>query len=115
MSIGLITAGIGLVKSVIEGKAKKVQANADAETRQADNRAKIRVERVKNASKVLRFYSYFMFSAPIWVTVLFPDHGARIWTNLEAVPDWYKMTFLSMNGALWALAETHNLYQKIRG
>lgn len=114
MSGTLIAAGVGLVKSFLSGKQEEVKAISEAKVRKADRQADIKLERIKNASKFLRFYSYFLFSAPVVVTVIFPTHGALIWKNLENVPEWHLNIFLAMNSAIWVIGETGNIYQKVK-
>ena len=114
MSATLIATGIGLVKSWLNGKQKEVRAVSEAKAKKADRQADIKLERIKNASKFLRFYSYFLFSAPIIVTVIFPAHGALIWENLKNVDEWFLNIFLGMNSAIWVIGETGNVYQKVK-
>lgn len=110
----VIAAGVGLLTNWLTGKQKVAEANAEAKAKTADKRAEFRVQREKGASKALRFFSYLMFSAGIIVTVAAPEYGERIWVSLDKVPDWYLNTFLAMNGAVWAIAETANAIGRIK-
>ncbi len=105
---------IGLATSWLSGKQEEVKAVSKAKAQRADRQADIKLERIKSASKVLRFYSYFLFSAPVIVTVIFPKHGALIWENLKAVPDWHMTIFMGMNSAIWVIGEAGNVYQKVK-
>lgn len=105
---------IGLATSFLSGKQKEVEALSEAKAKRADRQADVKVERIKNASRFLRFYSYFLFSAPVVVTVVFPEHGALIWENLKNVDEWFLNIFLGMNSAIWVIGETGNVYQKVK-
>ncbi|WP_404402995.1 hypothetical protein LG288_05940 [Idiomarina seosinensis] len=107
-----LSAGIGLLTTWLKGKQKVTERKQKAEANEQGRRAEFRTVREKGASRFLRIYSYLMFSAPILLTVIAPEQGARVFDNLENVPDWYINTFFAMNGAVWALAETKNLLQK---
>ncbi len=107
-----ISAGIGLLTTWLQGKQKITERKQEAEANEQSKRAEFRTTREQNASKFLRVFSYLMFSAPIILTVIAPEQGARVFANLENVPEWYINTFFAMNGAVWALAETKNILQK---
>lgn len=59
---------------------------------------------LETSPKGLKYFSFTMFSAPIVATILAPTYGAELWTNLALVPDWFKGTWVTINGAVWGLA-----------
>ncbi|WP_287796257.1 hypothetical protein [Idiomarina sp.] len=105
MSATLIATGIGLVTDWLAGKREKAQAQTKAEIKQLDNASAWEIAALKGAGKFLRLVSYSMFGLPMVITVISPEHGQKIWDNLQTVPEWYLTTFISINGAVWGIAE----------
>lgn len=60
---------------------------------------------LKNQDTSLRWCSFWLFATPILVTVIWPEKGAAIWTNLELVPQWFVTVFISMIGGIWGIVE----------
>jgi len=63
------------------------------------------VHQLRNGDKWLRRISFTLFALPLLITVIKPAAGAQIFINLESAPDWYVQTFISINGAVWAIVE----------
>lgn len=53
----------------------------------------------------LRWFSFWLFALPIIITVLWPEWGAEIWTNLDIVPEWFVQTLIAMIGGIWGITE----------
>jgi hypothetical protein len=60
---------------------------------------------LKNKDNSLRWVSFWLFAAPVVITVISPEHGAPIFKNLELVPDWFKGVLISMIGGIWGIVE----------
>ncbi|MBN7820533.1 hypothetical protein [Bowmanella yangjiangensis] len=60
---------------------------------------------LESRDRFLRIVSFSLFSVPLVVTVIWPDTGAQIFTNLEKAPDWYVQTFIAINGGVWGIVE----------
>lgn len=58
-----------------------------------------------NHDKALRWCSFWIFALPILITVISPETGKEIFTNLDFVPDWFKTVFISMIGGIWGIVE----------
>ena len=53
----------------------------------------------------LRWCSFWLFALPVVVTVITPEYGAEIFTNLEIVPEWFFQTLIAMIGGIWGITE----------
>lgn len=97
-----------LEMAIIENKARlaaaKDQANADWEMAQLEDK-----------DKVLRWFSYTMFTAPIVITVVSPEWGKQIFQNLEYAPSWVVEVWIAMNGAVWGLSSLKNVVPSVVG
>lgn len=62
------------------------------------------IKSLENTGKFLKWFSFFIFSAPIFITVLSPEHGGRIWKNLELVPTDFMHIYFGITGAIWGIA-----------
>ena len=60
---------------------------------------------LKNQDNSLRWCSFWIFALPILITVVSPETGREIFSNLEFVPDWFKTVFISMIGGIWGIVE----------
>ncbi|MBG9993334.1 hypothetical protein [Pseudoalteromonas sp. NZS37] len=70
---------------------------------------------LQDKDKGLRFFSYCMFTAPILITVVSPEHGAQIFKNLEGVPPWLVQTWIAINGGVWGIASLKNIVPQFIG
>lgn len=97
-----------LEMAIIENKARlaaaKDQANADWEMAQLEDK-----------DKILRWFSYTMFTAPIVITVVSPEWGKQIFQNLEYAPSWVVEVWIAMNGAVWGLSSLKNVVPSVVG
>ena len=88
--------------AVINNQAKLVQSTTD-------NNHNWEMQSLQDKDKTLRFFSYSMFTAPILITVVSPEHGAKIFENLESVPPWLVQTWIAINGGVWGIASLKNV------
>lgn len=88
--------------AVINNQAKLVQSGVD-------NNHNWEMQSLQDKDKTLRFFSYSMFTAPILITVISPEHGAAIFKNLESVPPWLVQTWIAINGGVWGIASLKNI------
>ena len=58
---------------------------------------------IREADKLSRRFVLLMVTAPVFVTVIWPEHGARIWTNLKLVPLWYAGMMSTIFLASWGI------------
>lgn len=115
MSASLIAAGVGLLTNWLDGKKEKAQAKTQAELKQIENAGSWEIAALQKPGKLLRFVSYSMFGLPMVISVVWPEQGGRIWANLDTVPDWYLTAFISINGAVWGIAELKQPIAAIAG
>jgi len=60
---------------------------------------------LKDKDNALRWCSFWIFALPVIITVIFPEYGAKIFENLEIVPDWFVRVLISMIGGIWGIVE----------
>lgn len=111
----LLSAGVGLFTDWLGNKRKKAEAQAKAEAKQIENAGAWELAAMKRPGKLLRFVSYSMFGLPMIISVIWPEQGGKIWANLDTVPDWYLTAFISINGAVWGIAELKQPIAAIAG
>ena len=59
---------------------------------------------LETSPKVLKYFSFVMFSAPIVVTIVSPTVGTELWNNLALVPDWFQGAWITINGTVWGIS-----------
>ena len=67
-----------------------------------------------NQDKALRWCSFWIFALPILITVVHPEAGKEIFTNLDFVPNWFKTVFISMIGGIWGIVELKTAIPQIK-
>lgn len=113
---GLFSIG----KQWLENRKEKQQAKHNRELAVINNQARLaqsekdynhawELASLQDKDKLLRFISYFMFTSPILITVFSPEHGAKIFSNLESVPPWLVQSWVAINGAVWGIASLKNV------
>lgn len=60
---------------------------------------------LQDKDNALRWCSFWLFALPIIITVIWPEHGNGIWSNLALVPKWFVQTFVAMIGGIWGIVE----------
>lgn len=107
-------------KQWLENRKEKQQAKHNRELAVINNQARLaqsekdynhawELASLQDKDKLLRFISYFMFTSPILIAIFSPEHGAKIFTNLESVPPWLVQSWVAMNGAVWGIASLKNV------
>lgn len=120
MMINLITGLFGIGQQWLENRKEKTQAKHKRELAVINNQARLaqsekehnhawELASLQDKDKLLRFISYFMFTSPIMITVVSPQHGAEIFTNLDSVPPWLVQSWVAINGAVWGIASLKNV------
>ena len=122
----MLQAILGLGSSVVTAVTEKQQAKHKRELAIIDNEARLALSeneansawemaQLQDKDKFLRWFSYSMFTAPILVTVISPEHGKQIFENLEHAPSWLVEVFIALNGAVWGLSSLKNVVPSIVG
>ena len=122
----LISPIASLAGSVIEKRAEKAQAKHKLELAVIENKARLAISKsehnqawemaqLEDKDKVLRWFSYTMFTAPIVITVVSPEWGKQIFQNLEYAPSWVVEVWIAMNGAVWGLSSLKNVVPSFVG
>jgi hypothetical protein len=60
---------------------------------------------LQDKDNALRWCSFWLFALPIVITVISPEWGAKIFTNLKIVPEWFVQTLIAMIGGIWGMTE----------
>lgn len=60
---------------------------------------------LQDKDNALRWCSFWLFALPIVITVISPEFGAKIFTNLKIVPEWFVQTLIAMIGGIWGMTE----------
>lgn len=113
LKFSIIKGAFGFISDWLDGERQKAKAQTQAEIKQLDNASAWEIAALKGAGKFLRLVSYSMFGLPMVITVMSPEHGQKIWDNLQAVPQWYLTTFIGINGAVWGIAELKRPFSAI--
>ncbi|QYK03122.1 hypothetical protein [Shewanella psychrotolerans] len=114
--MGWLTLLVEPIKLWFETRKQKAAAKAARDIAVLNNQARLaqdeqshnhdwEMANLADKDKGLRYVSYSMFALPILITVIYPQHGQEIFTNLDLVPDWWVKTFISINGGVWGIVE----------
>jgi len=60
---------------------------------------------LESNDRLLRIVSFCLFALPLIITVVRPDMGQQIFSNLDTAPEWYVQTFIAINGGVWGIVE----------
>jgi len=116
----------GLASSFVNKQAEKAQAKHKLEMAIIENKARLaaakdqanadwEMAQLEDKDKILRWFSYTMFTAPIVITVVSPEWGKQIFQNLEYAPSWVVEVWIAMNGAVWGLSSLKNVVPSVVG
>ena len=116
----------GLASSFVNKQAEKAQAKHKLEMAIIENKARLaaakdqsnadwEMAQLEDKDKILRWFSYTMFTAPIVRTVVSPEWGKQIFQNLEYAPSWVVEVWIAMNGAVWGLSSLKNVVPSVVG
>ena len=122
----LISPVTNLAGSWLKNRAAKSKAKADLELAIIQNKTRLALSeneanhewemaQLQDKDKWLRWFSYSMFTAPILVMVVAPEHGKRIFENLEYVPSWLIEIWIALNGAVWGLSSLKGVVPSVIG
>jgi hypothetical protein len=117
----IITGITDFVKTWYQGKLEKQRAQTQLDLAEYQNKARLMLDEQSNnhawemanlqdKDKWLRRISFFMFAAPFFVAIFFPEH-IKIYfdTALADIPEWWQKTFVAINGAIWGLSSLKNV------
>ena len=122
----LIAPVANLAGSWLKGRAEKSKAKADLELAIIQNKTRLALSeneanhewemaQLQDKDTWLRYFSYSMFTAPIVVMVVAPEHGKVIFENLEYVPSWLVEIWIALNGAIWGLSSLKGVVPSVIG
>lgn len=115
----MINLILPLISSWLAGRQRVNDKKLDLKLADLENKADLlrskeqynndwEIRSLTHSPTFLRSASFTLFSLPIVITVISPEHGAEVWTNLDVVPDWFKAVYLSMVGGIWGIVELKN-------
>ena len=122
----LIAPVANLAGTWLASRAAKSKAKQDLELAIIQNKTRLALSeneanhewemaQLQDKDKWLRYFSYSMFTAPIVVMVVAPEHGKRIFENLEYVPSWLVEIWIALNGAIWGLSSLKGVVPSVIG
>lgn len=101
-----------LINGVVEIKKAKhtrklavINNQARLATDEQSNNHEWEMANLQDKDNALRWCSFWLFALPIVITVISPEWGAKIFTNLEIVPEWFVQTLIAMIGGIWGMTE----------
>ena len=105
--------------AIKEAKQKRKLAIIDNQARLALSEAQYNnaweMESLKGNSQYLRVFCFVQFAIPLMISVIYPEHGAKIWANLEMVPAWFVKVYIIMVGSIWGIHEFKQVAPSIIG
>ena len=122
----LISPVANLAGTFLKNRAEKTAAKHKLELNVLENKARLALAKheansewemaqLQDKDKILRWFSYTMFTAPIVITVISPEWGKQIFQNLEYAPSWVVEVWIAMNGAVWGLSSLKNVVPSVVG
>ena len=126
MALNFITPIANLAGTFFKNRAEKAAAKHKLELNVLENKARLalaeheansewEMAQLQDKDKILRWFSYTMFTAPIIITVISPEWGKQIFQNLEYAPSWVVEVWIAMNGAVWGLSSLKNVVPSVVG
>ena len=73
------------------------------------------MESLKGNSKALRVVCFVQFAIPLNISVIWPDVGVEIWTNLDQVPAWFIQVYAIIVGSIWGISEFKSAAPQVIG
>ena len=122
----LIAPIANLAGTFIKNRAEKSMAKHKLELNVLENKARLalaeheansewEMAQLQDKDKILRWFSYTMFTTPVIITVISPEWGKQIFQNLEYAPSWVVEVWIAMNGAVWGLSSLKNVVPSVVG
>ena len=88
-----------------ERKLAVINNQARLATDEQSNNHEWEMANLQDKDNALRWCSFWLFALPIVITVISPEWGAKIFTNLKIVPEWFVQTLIAMIGGIWGMTE----------
>lgn len=104
-----LTAVTDLIGSWFRIKKAKNDNIARLLTDKESNNAAWEMASITYSPVGLRWVSFIIIYLPIIITVIYPEHGGRIWQNLTLVPEFYMNGALMILGGIWGFSEVKNM------
>ena len=105
---GLLKEGVSLWRESRQAKHDMKMAGIKNRQRllesEQDYNHEWEMKSLEVSGRGLKWFSFSMFSLPIIITVMSPEHGGAIFKNLELVPEWFIKTWVVINGGVWGIA-----------
>lgn len=120
-----ITAGLDLLKTWFQGRQELSKQKAEVKKAEMDNRARLlRDEQSNNhewemanladKDKWIRRVSFIMFASPFIIAIVAPEHVKNYFDiAISSIPNWYKVTWMAINGAVWGISSLKNPVSQI--
>ena len=102
------------IKAVLD-VLERVRVIEDDSLAEHEANSEWEMAQLQDKDKILRWFSYTMFTAPIVITVISPEWGKQIFQNLEYAPSWVVEVWIAMNGAVWGLSSLKNVVPSVVG
>jgi len=110
MGLGAIFSGLAtLISSWFDIKRAKNENKARLLRDTESNNTAWEMASITHTPTGLRYVSFGIIYLPIIVTVISPEHGARIWVNLGLVPEHWITGSLMILGSVWGFSEVKNM------
>ncbi len=105
---GLIKEGFGFWRDKKKAKHEMQMAGITNRTRlllsEQEANHEWEMKALETSSSSLKHMSFLLFAGPVLITVLSPEYGATIWTNLQLVPEGFMRIYYAITGAIWGVA-----------
>jgi len=120
MSFAIFTMLGDLLTDWIKGRQQIQQKKVETKLAVEDNKARLAADEQKynnswemaqltDCDKVTRRISFICFTAPFVVAIFFPEAVKEYFTTaIAAIPDWYKVTYMTITGAVWGVSSLKN-------
>ncbi len=122
--IELIKGVVNIATSYFKRKTEKTTARHQRDLAIIENQARLaasekefnhkwEMANLQDKDDFLRNVSFFLFTSPIIIVVIWPDYGFHMFQRLDTIPEWLLQIWFYMIAGVWGVAALKNNVSEI--
>ncbi len=122
--VELIRGIVGIAGSYFKRKSEKTTAKHKRDLAVINNQARLAMSEkefnhqwemanLQDKDDFLRNISFFLFTSPIIIVVIWPEYGTQMFERLNTVPEWLLQIWFYMIAGVWGIAALKNNVSEI--
>ena len=65
---------------------------------------RLQIAQLKSTPKWFKVFLFFMWAGPVWISFFAPEYAAKIFENMQHIPQWYSQGYVVLSFTAWGVA-----------